>query len=81
MGRQNASGSCGCSSMGDTIRNRRSERIAIYGGSYGGYASLVGATFTPDLFQMRSFHCWSKQSDFIYQKHSTLLVFISCCTA
>ena len=27
-------------------------RIAIYGGSYGGYASLVGATFTPDLF-----HC------------------------
>ncbi len=27
-----------------------SERIAIYGGSYGGYAALVGATFTPDLF-------------------------------
>jgi dipeptidyl aminopeptidase/acylaminoacyl peptidase len=27
------------------------ERIAIYGGSYGGYASLVGATFTPDLFR------------------------------
>jgi dipeptidyl aminopeptidase/acylaminoacyl peptidase len=26
------------------------ERIAIYGGSYGGYASLVGATFTPDAF-------------------------------
>lgn len=26
------------------------EKIAIYGGSYGGYASLVGATFTPDLF-------------------------------
>ena len=26
------------------------ERIAIYGGSYGGYAALVGATFTPDLF-------------------------------
>jgi len=26
-------------------------RIAIYGGSYGGYASLVGATFTPDLFR------------------------------
>jgi dipeptidyl aminopeptidase/acylaminoacyl peptidase len=25
-------------------------RIAIYGGSYGGYAALVGATFTPDLF-------------------------------
>ncbi len=26
------------------------ERIAIFGGSYGGYAALVGATFTPDLF-------------------------------
>ena len=25
-------------------------RIAIYGGSYGGYAALVGATFTPDYF-------------------------------
>jgi dipeptidyl aminopeptidase/acylaminoacyl peptidase len=25
-------------------------RIAIYGGSYGGYAALVGAAFTPDLF-------------------------------
>jgi dipeptidyl aminopeptidase/acylaminoacyl peptidase len=26
------------------------ERLAIYGGSYGGYAALAGATFTPDLF-------------------------------
>jgi dipeptidyl aminopeptidase/acylaminoacyl peptidase len=26
------------------------KRIAIYGGSYGGYATLVGATFTPDMF-------------------------------
>ena len=26
-------------------------RIAIYGGSYGGYAALAGATFTPDLFR------------------------------
>jgi len=26
-------------------------RVAIYGGSYGGYAALVGATFTPDLFK------------------------------
>ncbi len=25
-------------------------RIAIYGGSYGGYAALVGATFTPGVF-------------------------------
>jgi dipeptidyl aminopeptidase/acylaminoacyl peptidase len=28
------------------------DRVAIYGGSYGGYAALVGATFTPDVF-----HC------------------------
>ncbi len=27
------------------------ERVAIHGGSYGGYAALVGATFTPDLFR------------------------------
>ena len=26
------------------------DRIAIFGGSYGGYAALVGATFTPELF-------------------------------
>jgi dipeptidyl aminopeptidase/acylaminoacyl peptidase len=26
------------------------DRIAIYGASYGGYAALVGATFTPDVF-------------------------------
>ncbi|WP_052877860.1 alpha/beta hydrolase family protein [Thermoanaerobacter wiegelii] len=26
-------------------------RIAIYGSSYGGYAALVGATFTPDYFR------------------------------
>ena len=25
-------------------------RLAIYGGSYGGYAALAGATFTPDLY-------------------------------
>lgn len=27
------------------------ERVAIYGGSYGGYASLVGAAFTPEVFR------------------------------
>jgi len=26
------------------------KRIAIYGGSYGGYATLAGITFTPDLY-------------------------------
>ncbi len=27
------------------------ERVAIYGGSYGGYAALAGATFTPEVFR------------------------------
>jgi dipeptidyl aminopeptidase/acylaminoacyl peptidase len=26
------------------------DKVAIYGGSYGGYATLVGVTFTPDTF-------------------------------
>ncbi len=26
-------------------------RVAVYGGSYGGYAALVGAAFTPDVFR------------------------------
>jgi dipeptidyl aminopeptidase/acylaminoacyl peptidase len=26
-------------------------KVAIYGGSYGGYAALAGATFTPELFR------------------------------
>jgi len=26
------------------------EKVAIYGGSYGGYATLVGLTFTPEVF-------------------------------
>ncbi|MEO6120583.1 MAG: S9 family peptidase [Acidimicrobiales bacterium] len=27
------------------------DRVAIFGGSYGGYAALVGAAFTPELFR------------------------------
>ena len=27
-----------------------SKKVAIYGGSYGGYATLAGAAFTPDLY-------------------------------
>jgi dipeptidyl aminopeptidase/acylaminoacyl peptidase len=26
------------------------EKVAIFGGSYGGYAALVGATFTPEVY-------------------------------
>ena len=28
----------------------RKDKVAIFGGSYGGYATLVGLTFTPDVF-------------------------------
>ena len=35
--------------VGEGVADRA--RVAIYGGSYGGYAALVGATFTPDLFR------------------------------
>ena len=35
--------------VGQGIANPK--KVAIYGGSYGGYAALVGATFTPDLFR------------------------------
>jgi len=27
-----------------------SDRVAIFGGSYGGYAALAGLTYTPDLY-------------------------------
>ncbi len=35
--------------VGEGIADR--ERIGIYGGSYGGYATLVGVTFTPHVFR------------------------------
>jgi dipeptidyl aminopeptidase/acylaminoacyl peptidase len=33
------------------------KRVAIYGGSYGGYATLVGVTFTPDVFAAAVSYC------------------------
>jgi len=33
------------------------KRIAIYGGSYGGYATLAGVTFTPDLYAAAVDYC------------------------
>lgn len=35
--------------VGEGVADPR--RVAIYGGSYGGYAALVGAAFTPDVFR------------------------------
>ncbi len=33
-----------------TEKIAQKDKVAIYGGSYGGYATLVGLTFTPDVF-------------------------------
>jgi dipeptidyl aminopeptidase/acylaminoacyl peptidase len=33
------------------------ERVAIFGGSYGGYSALVGATFTPEFFACAIDYC------------------------
>ena len=33
------------------------DKVAIMGGSYGGYATLVGLTFTPDVFLLRRRRC------------------------
>jgi dienelactone hydrolase len=59
-------------------------RVAIYGASYGGYAALAGATFTPDLyacavnyvgaadleltFKERGADAWDTADDFSYQR-------------
>ena len=32
-------------------------RVAIMGGSYGGYATLAGLTFTPDVYCCGVIHC------------------------
>ena len=32
------------------------DKVAIMGGSYGGYATLVGLTFTPDDVRLRRRH-------------------------
>lgn len=33
------------------------KRVAIFGGSYGGYAALAGAAFTPDLYRCAVDEC------------------------
>ena len=40
------------------------ERMAIYGVSYGGYAALMGATFTPDVFQVCDFDGWPVEPEY-----------------
>ena len=51
VGRQNARRPGGCSPLGRRAKSRRQGQDRNYqGGSYGGYATLTGLTFTPDLF-------------------------------
>ena len=39
-----------CGELGRRAGLADRDRVAIFGGSYGGYATLVGVTFTPDVF-------------------------------
>ena len=49
------------------------DKIAIYGASYGGYATLAGLTFTPDLYACGVGLCWSIELIYFYGKHASLL--------
>jgi dipeptidyl aminopeptidase/acylaminoacyl peptidase len=37
------------------------KRIGIYGGIYGGYATLAGVTFTPDLYAVAVDYMWASR--------------------
>ena len=50
------------------------DRVAIYGGSYGGYAALAGATFTPDLFRCAVDIVGPEQPDHVHRDDPALLV-------
>ena len=51
VGRQDARRPARRGRLGGRRRaSRRRDKVAIMGGSYGGYATLVGLTFTPDAF-------------------------------
>ena len=39
------------------------KRVGIFGGSYGGYATLAGVAFTPDVYARRRRSFWPFQSD------------------
>ena len=50
VGRQDARRPARRGRLGGRREDHHQDKVAIYGGSYGGYATLVGLTFTPDTF-------------------------------
>ncbi len=49
------------------------KKVCIMGGSYGGYATLAGVAFSPDV-RLRCRYCWALKSQYAAQNHSSLLV-------
>jgi dipeptidyl aminopeptidase/acylaminoacyl peptidase len=49
------------------------DRIAIYGASYGGYATLAGLAFTPELYAAGVDYVGVSNLVHFYEHHSTLL--------
>ena len=50
------------------------DRVGIFGGSYGGYAALVGATFTPDVFRCAVDYVGPVEPHHAAREHPALLV-------
>ncbi len=48
------------------------KKVAIYGGSYGGYATLAGVTFTPDLYAA-AVGTWCFKSFHVHENHPAVL--------
>ncbi len=49
------------------------KRIGIYGASYGGYATLAGMTFTPDLDAGGRRLCGRRQPVYLHEQHPALM--------
>ena len=49
------------------------KRVGIMGGSYGGYATLAGVTFTPDLYAAGSRYRWTIEPDHAAGNDSAVL--------
>lgn len=49
------------------------KRIAIYGASYGGYATLAGVTFTPDLYACAIDYVGVANLVYFHADHSSIL--------
>ena len=47
--------------------------VAIYGGSYGGYATLAGVAFTPDLYACSRRLCWCGKYVHLHEVYTAIL--------